>query len=162
MEQSLLLFLEDGGGELGKAEVWRHSQNMRLLALECGSPEVSAMGNDAQSFKSLCGNNGGLRDWLGTDLFIILRDFDSLELDWACNNDLLIIVNNIDFFIVQIHWYLSICSEVEILLVQAVILLCIIRMNVLVSQLEDALSQNIGAMEDHLSRAVTSLSKLVY
>lgn len=35
-------------------------------------------------------------------------------------------------------------------------------MNVLVSQLKDALPQDIGAMEDHLSGTVTSLGKLVY
>lgn len=142
--------------------MWRHSQNVRLLALECGSSEISAVGNDAQSFKSLCSNNGRLGDWLSTDLFIILSDFNSLKLDWACNNDLFVIENYIDNFVVQIHWYLSICSEVEVLLVQAMILLCIIWMNVLVSQLKDALPQDIGAMEDHLSGTVTSLGKLVY
>lgn len=141
--------------------MWRHSQNMRLLELECGSSKISAMRNDAQGFESLCSDNSRLGDWLGTDLFIILGDFHSLKLDWACNNDLLIIVNNIDIFIAQIHWYLSVRSEVEILLVQAVILLCIIWMNVLISQLENALSQDIWAMENHLSRAVASLGKLV-
>lgn len=72
---------------------------MRLLALECGSSEISAMRNDAQGLESLCSNNSRLGDWLGTDLFIVLGDFHSLKFDWACNNDLLIIVNNIDIFI---------------------------------------------------------------